>query len=170
MQSLASCTCQHIIKLMCRRVLYANTGAYCSQLMAHWCADEENEATERKTSGHAASSRHGTGGKAAGKQKSTVPALALPGLYKLKRAAFDPDLEGFSDLDAEIQEPKPLAAAATIRKDAKPERSIRVKEKKQASKEEPASGGPADSNQPDVKKRRALPGRLRKKLAKQRES
>ena len=140
--------------------------------MAHypdWCADAENEASQRETSREAASSRHGTGGKAAGKQRGTVPALALPGLYKLRKAGFDPDLEGFSDSDAEIQQPKQLAAAAHIRKDAKPAHSSRVKKKEQASKEEPASGRPADSDQPGVK-RRALPGRLRKKLAKQKES
>lgn len=127
-------------------------------------ADEETEAASRNTSGEAASSRHGTGNKTASKQKSTVPALALPGLYKLKKAAFDPDLGGFSVSDSEIQEPKQLAAAVPIQKP-----SSRLKNK-QASKEEPAGGGPADGHQPGVKKRRTLPGRLRKKLAKQRES
>ena len=48
---------------------------------------------------------HGTGGKATGKQTGTVIALALPGLYKFKKADFDPDLEGFSSSDAKIQEP-----------------------------------------------------------------
>ncbi|BDA50781.1 probable DEAD-box ATP-dependent RNA helicase 20 [Coccomyxa sp. Obi] len=130
-------------------------------------SDEEDEA-KMETSKKAASSRHGTAVKTASKHKGTVPALALPGLYKSKKASFDPDLEGFSDSDAEKQEH--LAAAVPIQGYAGHGRSRNAEKKRTRREGEVASGGQEDGKQPSVKKRRALPGRLRKKLAKQRES
>lgn len=104
-----------------------------------------------------------------------MSALQLPGLYK-KKAAFDPDMEGFSESDAELQKSQKPGVKLPSSKAVKPAKAqvpAGVKGTAQAQ-EQAAKPGKADGEFKGKRKggqaRRALPGRLRKKLAKQREA
>lgn len=146
--------------LFCDRVIVGLLNVASVKLLGLSCADEES-----------ADAQPGR------KQKAMVPASQLPGLYKSKKAVFDPDMEGFSDSDAELPKPQKVQAGMPGSKTPKPAKTLRpdgakgpAKAEKQAAKQKPAESGPQGQRKSSVQGRRSLPGRLRKKLAKQRET
>ena len=151
--------------LSCDSVIVGLLNVALVKLLGLSCADEESA---DKESANAHPGR---------KQKAMVPALQLPGLYKSKKAAFDADMDGFSDSDAELPKPQKVQAGMPSSKTPKPAKALRpdgakdlAKADKQAAKRKPAESGPQGQRKSSVQGRRSLPGRLRKKLAKQRET
>lgn len=116
-------------------------------------ADEDDEDGRRQSAG----------AKAGHESKAIVPASALPGLYKIHKAAFDPDLKGFSDeeLQPDVQK-RSLSIERTSQRPAL--RSDGAKSKSGTGKL-PIIKLKTGSARQDG--HRALPGRLRKKLAKE---